>query len=98
MCWPKGPINILQFSDKGMSTRRLVCVDLLKVWCHSQKTLNKLHSYIAKIQQFITSKRSMVIYNKRKVINSKSLVMLTSKLLYTFFHIPITLINILPGA
>ena len=40
----------------------------------------------------------MVIYNKRKVINSKSLVMLTSKLLYTFFHILITLINILPGA
>ena len=35
------------FSDKGLSTRRLICVDLPKVWCHSQKALNKvtfLHS------------------------------------------------------
>ena len=37
---------------------------------HLLKAL-KLHSYIAKIQQFITSKRITVIYNKRKVINSK---------------------------
>ena len=30
------------FSDKGLSTRRLICVDLPKVWCHSQKALNKV--------------------------------------------------------
>ena len=35
------------FSDKGLLTRRLICVDLPKVWCQSQKALNKvtlLHS------------------------------------------------------
>ena len=35
------------FSDKGLLTRRLTCVDLPKVWCPSQKALNKvtfLHS------------------------------------------------------
>ena len=35
------------FSDKVLSTRRLICVDLPEVWCHSQKALNKvtfLHS------------------------------------------------------
>ena len=31
------------FSDKGLSTRRLICVDLPKVWCHSQKALNKVN-------------------------------------------------------
>ena len=30
------------FSDKGLLTRRLICVDLSKVWCHSQKALNKV--------------------------------------------------------
>ena len=61
------PINILRpFSDKGLSTRELICVVLPKVWCHSQKALNKLHSYIARTQQFIT-KKSTVIYNKEKI-------------------------------
>ena len=35
------------FSDKGLLTRRLICFDLPKVWCKSQKALNKvtfLHS------------------------------------------------------
>ena len=38
--------NILwPFSDKGLSTRRLICLNsvvLPKVWCHSQKALNKV--------------------------------------------------------
>ena len=54
------------FSDKGLSTRRLICVDLPIVWCHSQKALNKvtfLHSKDTRgVQWYIT---------KRKVINSK---------------------------
>ena len=54
------------FSDKGMSTRRLICVDLPKVWCPSQKALNEvtfLHSKDTRgVQWYIT---------KRKVINSK---------------------------
>ena len=54
------------FSDKSLSTRRLICVDLPKVWCHSQKALNKvtfLHSKDTRgVQWYIT---------KRKVINSK---------------------------
>ena len=54
------------FSDKGLSTRTLICVDLPKVWCHSQKALNKvtfLHSKDTRgVQWYIT---------KRKVINSK---------------------------
>ena len=54
------------FSDKGLSTRRLICVDLPKVWCHSQKALNKvtfLHSKDTRgVQRYIT---------KRRVINSK---------------------------
>ena len=44
----RGPINILRpFSDKDWSTRRLICGVLPKVWCRSQKALNKvtfLHS------------------------------------------------------
>ena len=44
----------------------LKSVVLSKVWCHSQKALNKLHSYIARTQQFIT-KKSTVIYNKEKI-------------------------------
>ena len=43
------------FSDKGLLTRRLICVDLSKVWCHSQKTLNKV--------TFLHSK-DIAIYNK----------------------------------
>ena len=54
------------FSDKGLSTRRLICLDLPKVWCPSQKALNKvtfLHSKDTRgVQWYIT---------KRKVINSK---------------------------
>ena len=57
------------FSDKGLSTGRLIClksVVLPKVWCHSQKALNKvtfLHSKDTRgVQWYIT---------KRKVINSK---------------------------
>ena len=53
------------FSDKGLSTR-LICVDLPKVWCHSQKALNKVTFLYSKdtrgVQWYIT---------KRKVINSK---------------------------
>ena len=45
------------FSDKGLSTRRLICVDLPKVWCHSQKALNKF--------TFLHSKDT-AIYNKWK--------------------------------
>ena len=38
-------INILwPFSDNGLSTRKCICLNsvLPKVWCHSQKVLNKL--------------------------------------------------------
>ena len=46
--WPEGQLTFYSlFSDKGLSTRRLICVDLPKVWCHPQKTLNRvtfLHS------------------------------------------------------
>ena len=52
------PINILQpFSEKGLSTRRLTCVVLPKVWCHSQKALNKV--------AFLHSKDT-TIYNEEK--------------------------------
>ena len=55
----RGTINILQpFSDKGLSTKRLICPNsggLPKVWCHSQKALNKV-TYIARLQQFVTMK------------------------------------------
>ena len=45
------------FICKRLLTGRLICVDLPKVWCHSQKALKKkLHSYIARTQQFITMK------------------------------------------
>ena len=34
---PKGQLTFYSlFSDKGLSTRRLICVVLPKVWCHSQ--------------------------------------------------------------
>ena len=54
------------FSDKGLSTRTLICVDLPKVWCHSQKALNKV--------TFLHSKDTRGVHwyiTKRKVINSK---------------------------
>ena len=45
------PINILwPFSDNSLSSRKLLCLNIVvppKVWCHSQKALNKvtfLHS------------------------------------------------------
>ena len=57
----RGPINILRpFSDKGLSTRRLICLNsvvLPKVWCHSQKALNKV--------TFLHSKDTTV-YNKER--------------------------------
>ena len=70
------PINILcPFSDKGLSTRKYMCLNsvvLPKVWCRSQKALNKV--------TFLHSKET-AIYNeewgiqwfitKRKLINSK---------------------------
>ena len=49
------------FSDKGLLTRRLICVDLPKVWCHSQKALNKV--------TFLHSKDTRGV--QREVINSK---------------------------
>ena len=55
------PISILwPFSDKGPSTRKLICpksVVLTKVWCHSQKALNKV--------TFLHSKDT-TIYNKER--------------------------------
>ena len=55
------PISILwPFSDKGPSTRKLICpksVVLSKVWCHSQKALNKV--------TFLHSKDT-TIYNKER--------------------------------
>ena len=45
------------FSDKGLLTRRLICVDLPKVWCHSQKALIKV--------TFLHSKDT-TIYNKER--------------------------------
>ena len=58
-------INILwPFSDKGLSTRKLIfpkSVVLSKVWCHSQKALNKV--------TFLQGK-GVVGYNKEG-INSK---------------------------
>ena len=94
----KRPISILRpFSVKVLSTRKLICLNsvvLPKVWCHSQKALNKGTFLHSKDTAIYNKERSTVIYNKEK-INSKSLVLLTSKLLYSFFYIPITLINIL---
>ena len=41
--WPEGQLTFYGlFSDKGLSTRRLIYVVLPKVWCHSQKALNKV--------------------------------------------------------
>ena len=55
------PISILRpFSDKGLSTRKLIClksVVLTKVWCHSQKALIKV--------TFLYSKNT-TIYNKER--------------------------------
>ena len=55
------PISILwPFSDKGLSTRKLICfksVVLTKVWCHSQKALNKV--------TFLHNKDT-TIYNKER--------------------------------
>ena len=63
-------INILQpFSDKGLSTRRLIClksVVLPKVWCHSQKALNKVTFLHSKDTTIYNNERSTVIYNKEK--------------------------------
>ena len=67
----KGQLTFYSLFSEGLSTRRLICVDLPKVWCHSQKALNKVTFLHSKIQQFITSERSTGIYNQRKVINSK---------------------------
>ena len=51
------------FSDKHLSTRRFICVVLPKVWCHPQKTLNKvtfLHSKDTRgVQWYINSKSSV---------------------------------------
>ena len=56
------PLSILwPFSDKGPSTRKLICpksVVLSKVWCHSQKALSKV--------AFLHSKDA-TIYNKEKI-------------------------------
>ena len=55
------PINILwPFSDKGLSTRKLTClksVVLSKVWCHSQKALNKVTFLHSKDTTIITKKK-----------------------------------------
>ena len=62
------PINILgPFSDKGLSTRRLICVVLPKVWCHCQKALNKVTFLHSKDTTIYNNERSTVIYNKEKV-------------------------------
>ena len=83
----RGPITILRpFSDKGLSTRRLVCLVLPKVWCHSHKALNKVNSYIAKAQQFTTSKRSTVIYNKEKQLTQKSSVANIKTTIFLFLY------------
>ena len=58
----KRPINILQpFSDKGYS------VVLPKVWCHSQKALNKVTFLHSKDTTIYNKKWSTVIYNKEKI-------------------------------
>ena len=65
------PINILpSFSDKCLSTRRLIClksVVLPKVWCHSQKALNKVTFLHSKDTIIYNNERSTVIYNKEKI-------------------------------
>ena len=65
------PINILwPFPDKGLSTRRLICLKsfvLPKVWCHSQKALNKVTFLCSKDATIYNNERSTVIYNKEKV-------------------------------
>ena len=61
------PVNILRpFSDKDLSTRRLTCVVLPKVWCHSQKALNKVTFLHSKDTTIYNNERSTVIYNKEK--------------------------------
>ena len=63
----KRPINILRpFSDKGLSTRELTCVVLPKVWCHSQKALNKVTFLHSKDTTIYNNERSTVIFNKEK--------------------------------
>ena len=61
------PINILQpFSDKGNS------VDLPKVWCHSQKALNKFTFLHSKDTTIYNKERGVQWFiTKRKFINSK---------------------------
>ena len=96
---PKGPINILQpFCDKGLSTRRLICVDLPKVWCHSQKALNKVTFLHSKDTATYNKQREYSDLQQKRSNLLKSLVLLTSKLLCIFFYILLTLTNILPGA
>ena len=63
----RGPINILQpFSDKGLSTRELICVVLPKVWCHSQKAVNKVTFLHSKDTAIYNNERRTEIYNKEK--------------------------------
>ena len=81
----KGPINILwPFSDKGLSTIRLVCVDLPKVWCHPQKTLNKvtfLHSKDTRgVQWYITKEKQLT--QKSSVANIKTTIYLIPYFVY----------------
>ena len=70
------PISILwPFSDKGLSTRKLIClksVVLSKVWCHSQKTLNKVTFLYSKDTTIYNEERGVQWFiTKRKFTNSK---------------------------
>ena len=60
------------FSDKSLSTRRLICVLLPKVWCHSQKALNKVTFLHSKDTAIYNKERGVQCFiTKRKFINSK---------------------------
>ena len=69
--WPEGQLTFYSpFSDKGLSTRRLIClksVVLPKVCCHSQKALSKVTFLHSKDIAIYNNERSTVIYNKEKV-------------------------------
>ena len=69
-------INILRpFSDKGLSTRKLIClksVVLTKVWWHSQKALIKVTFLYSKDTTIYNKERGVQWFiTKRKFINSK---------------------------
>ena len=62
----KGQLTFYSLFSEGLSTRRLICVDLPKVWCHSQKALNEVTCLHSKETTINNNEISTVIYNTGK--------------------------------